>query len=196
MLNKQKNLTKLVLAYFNIDISENSDATELNSKLKACLFHFFNHFAADKSNGLANTNLLAKICVPVIKFSLNKKKKLDSIKSVAAFFYNITSGFIRADHYLAGSGNDSIQQTNNSRLFIISSILDEIFKTKFDDYYSVQQWIGVLVEFYVHRWDICEGEDENDALFKESISYLNKIQNQSLSLMVIFFILKEKCILY
>jgi hypothetical protein len=192
MLNKQKNLTKLVLAYFNLDATENTvnETSEMNRRLKACLFHFFNNFVADKSNGLANIYMLAKVCAPVIKFSLNKKKKLESIKKMAAWFYELTSGFIHADTNLTDSDSEclarehSAEQTNNSRLFLISSLVDEIFKTKFEDYYLAQQWIEVLVEFNVHAWDVCEGENEHDSLFKESIDYLNKILNQLLSLMV------------
>ena len=118
--------------------------------------------------------MLVKLCVPVIKFSISKCYPIETLRKVAKFFYFISSGFVSGD--LESETKSAVQpsQTNNSRLFLINSILDEIFKTKFKDYNLVQRWIEIAIEFNVHQYDICN-EDTEDVLFTESIEYLKNV---------------------
>jgi hypothetical protein len=198
--NKQRVLAKLVVIYFEPD-SEGAAVTSESDRVKkrtACLFHFFNAFVADKSCGQQNLNMLAKTCVPVLKYSLNKQTRIETMRNISKFFYNLTSGFAHPLNEIENANDDGIhslitvddsslpQRTNNSRLFILNSLIEELYKTKFSDYYLTQQWIEIIVEFNVHRWDICEGESEggNDDVHSESIGYLKAIAEKLQNIVV------------
>ena len=172
-----------------------SSANVTNSSLKqkeqvACLFHFFKHMASETKN----LNMLAKLCVPLLKIAVAKPYSTKTIRKMANFFYVITSGFahvdFRGDQERSSQAQASVEaqlpvKTNNARLFLLSSLLDEVFATQFKDFNQVQKWIEVVVEFNVHQWDVCDYEKSAESeLFMESMNYLSKIFTQLQQLIV------------
>lgn len=130
-------------------------------KLKACLGEFFNKFKNDDlNNGInhsRNSLLLSKTIKIVLKYLIKKNLSIYELKYVAKFYYYLTSG------------------CKNSRLIIMSLILQEILGLS-SNYYLAQKLIEVLIEFAIHRSDIC----------KTSIKYLDSVYEQLDNLIVIF----------
>ncbi len=152
-------MTKLILIYhLEIDVKDSN-----NEKVLSCLSHFFQLFVQK----IQNLNLLVKIFVPLVNYSFKKSYSMQFMRKIASFFYYLTSGFTLSDK--------EEKKTNNTRLFLIDSILDEICKTKFNDYFNVQKWIEILIEFNVHQFDVCDDEKEIDDLLRESLEYLQEI---------------------
>jgi hypothetical protein len=142
--NKQRVLTKMLLAYFSNQIEDAERARSNDQRLKECLSCFFETYSRLNSNNMYE---MVKLFTSTSKLVLLKKMFIVNVKQMAKYFYSLTSGIALM------------------RQIIMSQIMDEIY-VKLDDLNWIQKWIELFLEFELHQANIVANMSNKNILEK------------------------------
>ena len=150
--NKKKILFRILCSYFAEEHKDSNDnLIKIDLNLKSCLCTFLDIFYR---LNYGNKQELSSLAIPLLELAFDVHYAFN-LKKIANFFYYITRN-----------------ELSMERLSIINFIIDRVIQN-FNDFYKMQRWIEILLEFNIHQSNLDSSESKN--ICKEILTKMEKI---------------------